>query len=732
MLSKYSFYIEGVSCSACLRKIYDLRSENKGIELSVNMSQSLLDVSLKDSKDLQELVRDIEMRGFKLHPMDDKKKAIQKKNRENQADLIKIATAAICAGNIMLFSVSIYSGAKGDLGKFFEWLSLFLFLPVLFYSAIPFYKNSLVAIRQKKLSIDIPLAVAIVLGAGLSAYNILYQMGQTYFDSLAILVFLILSSRYFLKKVQQKYLGISYLKSFLPQQVNVRSQCEDSVELKDADQVQLGDEVIYSKGNVVSLDGQLISQKVLLNNSVITGESLPVEITENQTLFAGAMVLSDQAVVKVTKKYEDSRISKLLAQLETEMQKPSQLTSFTDRASSLFVISLFIIGILFSAYYVNIDPQETINRFLALIILACPCAIALGVPLVQSLSLMKSAKNGIIIKNAEVFERFLKVKNVVFDKTGTLTSGQFRLIKWEKAEVSDTSKAVLFQLEEQSSHPLANAVKDYVWENNSNETLRPSDLQLTRIKEVPGEGVSGYLGEDFYEFKSYRSNKEEYTAVGLYRNAKLDNVAYFGDEIKSDAAETVAQLKSLGLNVFMLSGDNASAALNVAHKIGISSKNVMADLTPEQKNQWIKSHPYTLMMGDGVNDSLAMASSYLSVAATGSMESTLKASDVFLVTPRLNSIFELRMMSQETLKVVVRNLVLSVIYNLVGASLALLGFISPLVAAVLMPISSMVVLASSLLGTSKLREISRLYKKNPSTEAQGFDLSNKLSEAKVI
>ena len=164
----------------------------------------------------------------------------------------------------------------------------------------------------------------------------------------------------------------------------------------------------------------------------------------------------------------------------------------------------------------------------------------------------------------------------------------------------------------------------------------------------------------------------------------------------------------------------------------MTNNNWNSDLTPEQKNQWIKSHPYTLMMGDGVNDSLAMASSYLSVAATGSMESTLKASDVFLVTPRLNSIFELRMMSQETLKVVVRNLVLSVIYNLVGASLALLGFISPLVAAVLMPISSMVVLASSLLGTSKLREISRLYKKNPSTEAQGFDLSNKLSEAKVI
>ncbi len=725
MLS-HSFYIDGVTCSGCLRKIYSLKPNYPKIELSVDMSRNTLLLLAPKTESTNSIQKDIESLGFKLHPIEDKNDALKINIKENRSFLIKIAVAALFAGNIMLFSVSIYSGAEGDLGKYFEWLTFILFLPILFYSATPFYINTLDSFKRKRLSIDVPITVSIILGAGLSVYNLFYSFGKTYFDSLAILVFLLLSSRYFLKKMQQKYLGISYLKSFLPSLARKMSSSGDECEMLSAESIKVNDIMLVKKGELIPLDGQLVSKKASLNNSVITGEARPVEITQNQNCYSGTMLLSERAVIKVTSTSSNSRISLLFEKLDAEIKKPSQLTSFTDRASSLFVIILFIIGFIFCCFYLFVDPEEAIHRFLALIILACPCAIALATPLSQSLSLIKASKKGLLIKNAEVFERFVKIKNIVFDKTGTLTVGEFKLIKWERGSPSLHDLQVIYELERNSSHPLANAFKNYYWDHLGKS--KAPCLETKSHKEVSGVGVSCQIEMDNFELKSYKLNKTDYTAVGLYKNNSLLNVAYLGDELREDSFKTIKMFLKNKFSIFILSGDNEGAVKSVGLKLGLSNKNLFFNKNPEQKHTWVQSHPLTLMVGDGVNDSLALASSHLSIAASGSMESTLKASDVYLSQPGLYQIYELYELSKETLKVIRRNLGFSLVYNLLGATFALMGYISPLLAAILMPLSSLFVLSSSLWGTSFLRGFNRA-SKTSTPKGPEFNLTPKYLEA---
>ncbi|RME14308.1 MAG: heavy metal translocating P-type ATPase [Bdellovibrio sp.] len=687
------FFVEGVKCSHCLWNVENLKNELPYVHnIQLNLGQKVATVTVAPEGSLAQVAYQLQKMGYEPHPLPLQDGEEAKNRQVNKKYLFKIAVAAFCTGNIMLFSVSLYAGLHSSLKPVFEWLCFFLFLPVLFYSATPFYQTSLQALKQKKPSIDWPISLALVIGFLLSTYHLILQKGDFYFDSLAMLVFLLLSSRYFLLRVQQHHLSPSYIKSFLQARV---AQVWDQGQWKKraSHRLQKGQRIRVLKGEKLPADGQLLSEQALLNTALLTGEATPRKRLKGDLCYAGTELITPEAEFLVTAAGSESRLGKLLQQVEKELLKKTPFISLTDRLAQVFTLSALALGGLFFLIYSWVDMEEAIRRSLALVILACPCALALATPLSQSLSLLKALKEGLLIKNATALEKLLQVKNIVFDKTGTLTQGHFQVLSWLPRPPSEQEKQVIYQLEKKASHPIAVFFK--------NLFAQPHTLPVRDFKEIPGQGVCGYVGDDFYELKSAPLPSEPLperlqtsSCVGLYKNSKLVLRAFLGDQIHPSAPQLISSLSDYSL--YLLSGDQKKAVESLARHVGIPPQNALAELSPEDKKNWIQQHPQSLMVGEGANDLLAFSGSYLSLAVKGSVEASLRVADIYLMDSDLLKIQKALKIAQNNMNTIKRNLVFSFVYNSIGGTAALLGFVSPLIAAVLMPLSSLTVILSSL------------------------------------
>lgn len=694
-----TFFIEGMKCSKCLFKIENIQNEVKGIKkVQVDMSKSIAHVNYHYDNFDQNFLEQVSALGFQAKKIDEDKSGQLLKN-ENRKTLNRIGVAAACMGNIMLFSISNYAGAEGSYRFWFDWLSFLLFLPVLFYSARPFLQQGVSFLKTRTPNIDIPIALVIVLGTLLSTYHLLSNKGDIYFDSLAALVFLLLCSRYLLTRIQQTYLSTNFMLPFIEAKtVKYADPISKKIATKPIQQVVFGDHILIQAGEKFPIDGHLISSTAYVNMSILTGETIPEKVIQGQMIYAGTENLSDDVLVESIKTGDHTRVGQLIKQLDREIHSKTPLTSLADKAAQWFTLLIIGIGFLFFALYSQVNFDEAIRRSLALIILACPCALALAIPLTQSLSLMKAIKSGIIIKKAEALERITKITNIVFDKTGTLTNGQFEFIKWQM-EPNKIDKSVLLELEKNSRHPIAKSLVQFL----SHEQL--PHTEVLQIKEIIGQGVSGVFNQHQYQVKALwqKNSNSPFTSIGLYRDGQLVASADLGDKIKKEAAPLIKQLQQLKYKIFLLSGDNQRVVEGIGKQLGIPAEQIFSELSPEEKQSFIKQKNHCLMIGDGANDSVAQASSFVSIAVQGSMEAALKASDIYFNKHDLNSLLRLITIADRSLKTVKRNLAFSAIYNITAGVLALLGYINPLVAAVLMPLSSLTVLTISLLGTTYIQ-----------------------------
>ncbi|MCB0419377.1 MAG: heavy metal translocating P-type ATPase [Bdellovibrionales bacterium] len=706
------FYVEGVGCSKCLAKIENLkRSYSQVVEASMDMSKNILRLKITPQGSFAQFILGLENLGYKAHPISEGQDQSKLQSLENRKMLKRIGVAAFCTGNIMLFAISSYGGVSGLIEKYFNWLSLFLAIPVLSYSATPFYKSLWLAIKDRRPSIDLPIVAALLIGFSLSAYHTFIDHGDVYFDTLTTLVFLLLSARYFLKRIQQSYLSSSFFLPFLNlDKVRIWDEALNRFEMFPLEKVQSGQRLLVLKGEKVPVDGTALitGAPAFINNAFLTGESLPVKVNAKDSVYAGAELVSAQLEIEVTATGENTRLGSLFEKMEEEVLRRTPLLTLTDKLAKWFTVTTLTMGALFFAYYATIDLTEATRRSLALVILACPCALALATPLTQSLSLLKAAKLGYVIKTAEVLEKLRHVTQIAFDKTGTLTEGRFQWISWIVREPTNEELQLIYALEANSHHPIAKAYLAKVESSNS------SSLEICDWKEVHGRGVEAKYQKDRYEIHAldedhYDKQLGNTTQVGFYKNDELQFAAAFGDQIRSDSKELISRLKKLGFNIHLLSGDSEQPVTSVAEQIKVPTKNAHAQMTPESKLEWIKSQtPKTIMVGDGANDAAALAASYLSVAVQGSMEVSLHAADIYLSKSGVTPIYHLLRLGQDTMNVVYRNLGFSLVYNLVGGVAALLGYVNPLVAAILMPISSLCVLASSVWGTKYLRRLSTL------------------------
>jgi heavy metal translocating P-type ATPase len=688
------FYLEGIHCLACLWIIEKLNEFVPGVKSSkLNMGRSVVTISLQENGKFSQAAKELDKIGYKPHALKINQSEQTLKVSENRKSLLRIGIAGAAAGNVMMYAISLYAGAGPEYQGAFNLLTVLFAIPAMTYSAWPFYQSSYIALKNKTLSIDVPIAMSLIMGLIMGLYNLAIGVHDNYFDSLTALVFLLLLSRYFLKIIQEKGLSTNDLNFFYQGESVLKVINVETLETKEIHPkfIVKNDLLKVAPNQMIPADGILYKGESYLDHSLLTGESDLIKKKVGDQLFSGTLNVSNDLILEVTNTDQHSRLGKILKQVESGWTQKAKIIDITNRISVYFVIAVFTLSLLlFIKEYMYGSIPHALEKALTLLIVTCPCALAIATPLTFIRSLSKSAEKGIIIKDDAVLEKLAQAKTIFLDKTGTITESKLQMstIVTHKNAIHSLATIVL-NLEKNSKHPVANALKNHF-------ASQPyEDMSLTDFKEISGIGVSGFINNHFYEIKKNQ----------IFEDQQLIASFSVKNFIKKDAAKMLSHLKSLGLKIKILSGDTKENVELIAQQLNLSPEEYSFGLSPEEKMNVIKNTPHSIMVGDGANDAIALACASTGIAVHGAMDISLRAADIYLSTPGLNAISDLIITGRETMNVIYRNLALSLSYNSISVLLAYTGYISPLTAAIVMPVSSLTVLFSTLIGTKHLRTL---------------------------
>ena len=678
---KYRFYIEGLQCSSCVNLLEDFpRYCEDVISARLNFSTCLFDVETKNSLGLGSLCDSIEQLGYTPVPLKENHDAEMAQKAENKSDLKRIGVAGALAGNLMLLTVPGYAGLTGPLGQVFQWLTFFVFLPVLFYVGLPFYRKAYTSLLVRRINVDMMIVVALWAGFGSSTYALLLGTDNLYFDSTASFIFLILLTRYLLKHHQNRIR--SYKNIFAGLFENEIYEVSNSAAKLTFDQLTENQNLQLKQNQLLPCDSVLNSEMADFDVSFLTGEAYPQKKHFNERVAAGSRLLSAQASLTTRNPAGLSELALSLGRVELAKPGQDKLQNLTDIFSHRLTLAVFgIAGLFFLLTYRELG-FEAFRRCLALITIACPCAVAFAAPLAQNLGLRSAAQQGFFLKSAAVFEKLGKVRKVIFDKTGTLTSSRLRLIKTFPPEISKENKRLILGLEKHSLHPVALSLKSS-WSDCETENIPD-------VSETAGQGVTADYHGHHYSLTKASDFDQNINTIQADFSVDGNKIAYlyFEESILPEAGQVVNDFYRIDFDVMMLTGDQRTRALEVSKKIGIRPAFVFADQTSESKKAMVTAQNPCLFVGDGLNDLPALNVAYVSFAIKGPFESTLQVSDVYAPKKNLRAVFEIFQLAKKIQTTVQLNLLFAVLYNSVGGILALSGYINPLTAAVLMPISS--------------------------------------------
>ena len=701
------FYIEGIHCTGCLWLIENLSNNNDEIEsVELNMSSNI--ATVKSKKDFSVFPKLVNTLGYKAHPVEINSLPKSIELNESKKLLYRIGIAGFCAGNIMLLSAAIYAGADNFFSSLFEIINAVLILPIITYCSYPFYINVVNSLKHKRTNVDIAVLFIIIVGSILSGIN-LYYGGETYFDSIAAFVFLLLLSRYVLRYVQKILINKSNISTTSISKSVVLKWDEIAKQyfLTPISDVVAGDRVKFNKGETIPFDGIALSQNSYLDVSVLTGENYPKNVCNGDEIYSGSILESDEITLRVKNTGYETRIGKILKKIEDGSFINKNLSDFTDKYSTVFTLTVATISIIFFIYFTYaLSFAESISRTISFILVSCPCAFIFVLPLTYSYSIKSGFNKGFIVKEVSFFDKIRKIKKVFFDKTGTLTNGRYRILKWDSGSLTPIELSEISAVQSKSEHPIAKAITKHIGNKKFN---LPKVDEYGPIKQI---GFYGKLNNNQYEFVNEPVKDEStfnqlvLTKIKIIKNGIKISEILFGDTLKDDAKLTINRIKELGLTPALISGDRLENVSKIATKLEIPKKDIYFEQSPENKISILQNFEHSVMVGDGLNDSGALSKADIGIAIQGSVEQSLKASDVFLMNKNLTTILELLEHGKSTAKIIRNTVITSLIYNIVAGSFALLGFITPLLAAVLMPSSSLLLLLISYLGHNRLRSVS--------------------------
>ncbi|RMA58719.1 heavy metal translocating P-type ATPase [Ulvibacter antarcticus] len=714
-----SFVIPSIHCSSCIWVLENLNKINDAITVSqVNFPEKRVQITYASERiSLKELVLLITKLGYEPYiSLEDS----EKKNKKYDRSLIyKLGVAGFAFGNVMFLSFPEYfdlyssNSVVEDLWMvqfkpLFRWLMFAFSLPVVFYSGRDYFKAALNGLQTGFLNIDLPIAIGIAVLFLRSTLDIAFDWGSGFFDSLCGLVFFLLLGKFFQQKTYS-YLSFERdYKSYFPIAVTrILKTSEGLVTEEQAEVYKIvkGDRLLIRNNEIIPVDAILLKGNGLIDYSFVTGEAIPVEKMSGDTLFAGGKQQAGILEVEVLSAVEQSYLTQLWSNSVFNKEKSSVFESLTNSISKRFTIGVLSIAFVATLFWLVVDPTKAFNVFTAVLIVACPCAIALASPFTLGNILRIFGKHKLYLKDASVIEEIAKVDTIVFDKTGTLTTHKKQQIRYEGVSLSEEEKELLTNSLRASNHPLSRALSKILSNNNIQV--------LDEFEEVVGKGISASFHNNSMKIGSYdyvNVQSQELveqvvpntgTKVHISSNQQYKGCYLFNNVYRDDLSEVI-ELLSKTKEVIVLSGDNEGEK-ELLNELLPKDTQMHFNKKPEDKLHFIKSlqkkGKKVMMVGDGLNDAGALKQSDVGIAISENTNVFSPACDGILEASEFKSIPDFFRISKRGIEIIRWSFMLSLLYNLIGLSFAVTGHLQPVIAAILMPLSSISVVVFTTLAT---------------------------------
>lgn len=620
--------------------------------------------------------------------------------------LTQIGVAGAIALNVMAVALAMYSGVFGgieaEFERFFRWMSLMLVVPAMLWPGRTFFTSAWTAIRAGGLNMDVPIALALGAGFLQGAANTVRDSGPIYFDAVATLILMLLVGRYLQHRAQRGAADSAALLGALsPAVARVVDSVTGRVVEIPSEGVVPGMILDVRPGDAIAADGAVSEGTSSVDVALLTGESRPISVSRGERVFAGTVNLSARLRVLADAAGAESRLGRLLRDVEEGGRRRAPVVLLADRVAGAFITVVLILAAVTVLLWWTRGPGAAIDHAIALLVVTCPCALAMATPLAFTVAIGRAAGRGILIKGGHALESLTGRGTLFLDKTGTLTEGRLALAAWTGDE---SARALVLALEQHSRHPVAAAFAA-AW----SDVEVPSARSVGDVLETFGSGVEGtvqgrrvVVGKpDWVRHRIADAHDAWHTSHGevdvrtpvlVAVDGRVVGRASFDDPLRRESYDAVAALREAGWEVRLLSGDHTDVVQNVAEQLGLQSAACEGGATPERKREAVAAALElgpVVMVGDGVNDAAAIASATVGIAVRGGAEASMAAADVYLGRGGVGALRELFDGARRTTRIVRRTMLIALVYNAVAVAFAMTGLLDPLVAAVLMPLSSL-------------------------------------------
>lgn len=710
-----SLILEGITCAACIWLNEQHLSRLPGVTgVDINYATRRARVRWDESRlKLSEILAAVAAIGYRAYPYDAaRNEALARKERRSA--LWRVFVAGFGMMQVMMYAIPVYLAEDGDMTADIEqlmrWASFVLTVPVVFYSAAPFFRNAWRDLRLLRVGMDVPVALGVGAAFAASVWATLTAAGEVYFDSVTMFVFFLLGGRYMEMVARQKAVSVTEALAKLLPALATRlpgyPASRDAMQVVAAD-LRPGDVVLVKPGESIPADGVVLEGASSADEALLTGESLPVPKRPGDRLTGGAVNSESPLLMCVEQVGEETRLSAIVRLMERAATEKPRIVELADKIAARFVAALLVVAGAVAVVWWSIDPDKALWITVSVLVVTCPCALSLATPVTLTVASGALARAGLLVTRGHGIEGLARADHFVFDKTGTLTSGRMRLLETRALGALSEVQclALAAALERSSEHPLARALV---------EAAGAPQAAVVVDRNVPGSGV---VGE--WQGRELRIGRPEWvaavhsepmppagvellqqndTAIALADESGWLAVFRIGDELRPEAADLVAELKAAGCAVSLLTGDAPPVAQRVAAQLGIDD--VRAGVSPQGKHEFVR-HLQGLgrtvaMVGDGVNDAPVLAQAHVSVAMGGGAALARTQADFVLLSENLDHLREGLQIARRTLRIVRQNLVWSFVYNFVALPLAMFGFITPWMAGIGMSGSSLLVVLNSL------------------------------------
>ena len=684
-----------IHCQGCIANVERGLSTRPGVKSArVNLTLKRAVIEADPDVTAGELVQALGELGYEAHELDPGAISATQTDAAGRALLIRLAVAGFASMNVMLLSVSVWSGATDATRDMFHWISAAIALPAIAYAAQPFFQNAWSALSVRRLNMDVPIVLAIVLALITSLWETSLSGEHAYFDAALTLTFFLLAGRYL--DYRTRAVARSAAEELTALEVPRAIRLEEGAETEVAvSELVAGDVILVRPGGRMPVDGVIVDGRSEIDRSLLTGETLPVFAEPGINVSAGEVNLTGPLTVKATAVGEDSSLHQMADLVAIAESGRSRYTSLADAAAKLYAPGVHILSALsFVGWFLwSGDLRVALNIAAAVLIITCPCALGLAVPAVTTAASGRLFRKGLLIKNATALERLAQVDSVVFDKTGTLTAGAPELTNVEQRSVKEME--IAFALARVSEHPLSRAIA------NAAQSAGVTAASVTEITEVPGYGTEGsFEGRRVRLGRARWVGAEDLAQTSAWLSIEGDTPVpfLFVDKLRDGAQDAVAALQASGRQVMVFSGDSANVVEDLAKRLNI--ENWMAEALPQDKaeriNQLTSQGHKVLMVGDGLNDTAALAAAHVSVSPASALDAARVASDIVLLGQDLGPIAQACTTAVSATKRIRENFRIATVYNVLAVPLAVAGFATPLIAALAMSASSITVSLNAL------------------------------------